>query len=310
MIDTAAALSITVTIITYRRPKDLDAALPVVLEQVKQAGVWAELLVIDNDPAGTAREYVESFAHLGVRYEVEAEPGIAAARNRALDVASDSDLIVFIDDDERPTPGWLGALLEVYLHDRPAAVVGPVVSSFERPPDPWLLAGGFFHRRQFVTGSEVTVAATNNLLLDMAQVRTMHLRFDVGLGLVGGSDNLFTRQLHRGGGRIIWCAEAVVTDVVPQQRMTRQWVLKRSFRTGNGTSLVSVRLATSWRSRLVARTRQVALGLTRLGFGIARIGSGILMGSLTLKASGARNCARGLGLITGAFGYAYAEYRR
>ncbi len=301
-------LFVTVAIITYRRPDDLAAAIPAVLAQIHGLTGPAELLIIDNDPDAGARRTVAGYPC--VRYSHEPAPGIAAARNRALDEAADSDLLVFIDDDERPEPGWLEALLRTYRVDRPVAVVGPVRSRFEITPDPWLVAGGFFDRRQLATGTEVTVAATNNLLLDVRALRGLGIRFEVRLGLVGGSDNLFTRQLSRAGARILWCAEAAVVDVVPRGRLTRSWVLRRSFRMGNGTSLVEVELARTAGERLAARARQVLLGASRLAVGCGRFAAGTLARSIGLRAGGARNIARGLGLVTGAFGHAYAEYRR
>ena len=41
--------------------------------------------MVDNDPQGGAREQVEAYPAEWVRYVHEPEPGIAAARNRALD---------------------------------------------------------------------------------------------------------------------------------------------------------------------------------------------------------------------------------
>lgn len=298
---------VTVCVLTYRRPADLAAALPAVLGQVRPLGARGEVLVVDNDPAAGARAQVEGS---GARYAHEATPGIAAARNRALDEAAGADLLVFIDDDERPTEGWLPALLDTYLADRPAAVVGPVVSSFTGVLDPWLVAGGFFERRRYPTGTRVPVAATNNLLLDLAQVRALGLRFDLRFGLTGGSDNLFTTALTRAGGRLVWCDEAVVLDAVPAERSTRAWVLRRAYRMGNGSSAVLVVLAGSPARRLARRAQLVGLGLSRVALGLGRQGVGLALGSLGQRAAGARNCARGAGLVTGALGSVYAEYAR
>jgi hypothetical protein len=293
--------------LTYRRSDDLAAALPLVLDQAGQLDGPVEVLIVDNDPDGSARSQVEAFA--GVRYEHEPKPGIAAARNRALDAAS-TDLLVFIDDDERPVPGWLRALVSTYLDGRPAGVVGPVVSEFAAPPDPWIVAGGFFVRRRPATGTEVTVAATNNLLLDLAQVRRRGLRFDGRFGVTGGSDTLFTRQLTASGGCLVWCAEAGVVDVVPVERLTRRWVLRRAFRSGNSASLVELELAGAPPDRTRARIRQLGRGAARLGGGAVRLAAGTLTRRTAVRAAGARNLARGAGLVAGAFGRAYAEYAR
>ena len=59
-----------------------------------------------------------------IRYVHEAEPGIVAARNRALDEAS-GDVLVFIDDDEIALPGWPNGLLETSAEDRCGTGGGP-----------------------------------------------------------------------------------------------------------------------------------------------------------------------------------------
>ncbi len=46
-----------------------------------------------------------------------------------------------------------------------------MISEFDAEPEPWVQAGDFFRRRRLSTGTEVTVAATDNLLLDMAVIR-------------------------------------------------------------------------------------------------------------------------------------------
>lgn len=300
-------MTVVLAVLTYRRPGDLAAALPLLLAQAASVDPPAAVLVVDNDPDGGARGTVESFP--GVRYAHEPTPGIAAGRNRALDEAKE-DLLVFIDDDERPSPGWLAALLGTYERTRPTGVVGPVVSEFAAEPDPWIVAGGFFERRRPATGTEVQVAATNNLLLDLAAVRALGLRFDERFGLTGGSDTLFTRQLVRRGGRLVWCAEAGVVDVVPVERLTRRWVLRRAFRSGNGASVVEAELARGPAEQARVRARQVGQGLARIAGGALKVAAGHATGHLGRRASGARNLARGAGLVSGSFGHVFTEYGR
>ena len=75
------------------------------------------MLVVDNDPAASARSACTGF-HPAVRYVHEPRPGIAAARSRALREAGEHDVLVFIDDDERPSAGWLRSLLDTFEPDR------------------------------------------------------------------------------------------------------------------------------------------------------------------------------------------------
>ncbi|HEY7071378.1 MAG TPA: glycosyltransferase, partial [Acidimicrobiales bacterium] len=308
---TARRPRLVVVILTYRRPDDLRAAVPLVLAQLGGAPCDGSVVVVDNDPAGSALGLAAGMAGARVRFVHEPAPGIAAARNRGLDEAGDADLVVFIDDDERPEPGWLQGLLGEWLRTRPAAVVGPVVSVYEREPEPWIAAGRFFTgRRRLPTGTEVDVAATNNLLLDLRQVRAAGVRFDLRFGVTGGSDTLFTRRLHRRGGRMVWCDEAVVLDVVPAARLTRGFIARRAFRYGNSWSRVALALEPGPGARAVRRVVLSAQGLARIAAGSGRLGAGVVLGSLRHQAMGTRTLLRGLGMASGAWGYAYAEYAR
>lgn len=314
-----------IAVLTYRRPEDIALALPRLAAQATScegSGSGARspdprpatVLVIDNDPAASALPIVEQLAGTLppglVRYVHEAKPGIAAARNRALTEAAASALLVFIDDDEVPSERWLTQLVALQRSTGAAAVVGPVISEYEHEPEPWIEAGGFFRRRRLATGSRLDVAATNNLLLDLQQIRAMRLRFDERFGLSGGSDTLFTRQLVQRGGTMLWCDEAVVVDRVPAARLTRDWVLRRALRSGNSAARVSLELPGNPAARLAARGVSLASGSIRLLGGSTRLAAGLVTGSAAQRAKGMRTAARGLGMASGAFGYIYSEYRR
>lgn len=315
------ALAVRIAVLTYKRPADIEAALPRLAVQAESVqaepgpdgDVQADIVVVDNDPDGSARGFVEAFAQtspVSVRYENETTPGISAARNRALATADGVDLLVFIDDDERPSEHWLAQLLQTWQEHRSAAVVGPVISEYEVQPDAWVRSGRFFDRRRLPTGTVLDVAATNNLLLDLHQVRALDLTFDPAFGITGGGDTMFTRTLHRRGGVLIWCDEAVVIDVVPAARVTRDWVLQRAFRSGSSWSVTSVKLAESRRDRALVKLRLTGRGAVRVLGGGARVVAGTVGRSMAQRAKGQRTIARGAGMLSGAWGFVYAEYKR
>lgn len=302
-------LSVAVCVLTYRRPDDLAQLLPMLLPQLAAPGFAAALIVVDNDPAGSAADITGTFGDM-VRYVHEPAPGIAAARNRALDEATAADLLVFLDDDERPGDNWLELMVGTYLHYRTIGVVGPVISEYDVEPDAWVRAGRFFDRLRRPTGSRIDVAATNNLLLDVTVLRRTGVRFDVRFGLSGGSDTLFTRSLTATAGPLVWCDEAIVVDRVPAARVTRTWVLRRAFRSGNSWSRTTVALSGSGADRLQRRAQLAGVAAVRLAGGGARWLLGTLIGSMSLQARGARTLARGAGMAAGVVGYTYSEYRR
>lgn len=306
---------VTVAVLTYRRPDDLAAVLPLVAAQAVDAagapvagrGHQVRVLVVDNDPAGGAESLVRS---AGATYSHEPRPGIAHARNCALDAARDADLLVFLDDDERPRAGWLRTLLSTHHSTGAAVVAGRVVSEFAVAPAEWVSAGGFFRRRSLPTGAPIEVAATNNLLLDLAVVRHLGVRFDPRFGLSGGEDTLFTRTLHARGASMVWCDEAVVTDVVPADRITGRAVLRRAMSMGTKLTRTDLELAAGPTDRLRARLRGAVRGVARLlaGTGLALVGT--VVRSPALRGRGARTVARGAGMGAAALGFSHQEYRR
>lgn len=311
---------VSVAVLTFRRNDDLEALVPLLLEHLDDvahslAGAFAcEVLVVDNDPAGGAAPVITRFGRdERVRYVLEERPGIAAARNRALDEAPPDGLVVFIDDDERPTDGWLRRMLATWQEHRSAAVGGPVEATFTGAIDPWIADGGYFNRgfrTGYRTGQLVEVAPTGNILLDMSRINVHALRFDSSLGLSGGEDTLFTRQLVGHGERIVWCDEAVVLDPVPPARLTRRWVVARVLHVSNSSINASLTLAQTWRDGVRVRMRYAATGSGRVVLGTGQAVLGTLGRNRRLQARGVAKVARGSGALAAVLGFRFQEYRR
>ena len=310
-------MHLTIAMLTYRRNDYLAQVIPELLAQaddVCDAQTTASVLIVDNDPQAGARAVVEAArAALGgeqpeaaesagaadsdavamsrLVYVHEPEPGIVAGRNRALSQAHGSDALVFIDDDEIPSPGWLKALVSTWRAQGCAAVTGPTPPTFEVDPSAWVTASGAFDSWEAADGAQVRSADTGNLLLDLAVVEDLGLRFDPRYGLTGGEDSLFTRQLTRAGGVIRFAAGAVVTKRVPAARARRTWVLERSLR--SGSSWARVRIDTVGPADGGASGRLARLRL-RLGYGAKGLAKAGIDGA---RAAGAgRPRARGQGL--------------
>lgn len=310
-------LRLVVAIPTFKRPARLAALLPLVGDQLRALrnadhSIQTSILVVDNDPAASARAVVDDdFAGSPTQYVVETTPGIPAVRNRALDQATSSDLLAFIDDDELPLEGWVSALVTTWReYNEPAAVMGRVVSILADDVDPWVVGSGVFYRPLLKTGTEISAAATGNLLLDMRQVRLAKVRFEEKIGLGGGSDTLFSMTLKRTGARLVWCNESVAEDTVEPERQTRAWVLKRAYSHGNITTVVQLRLATTPSARAVIRIKSAAGGMARIVFGSLRSGAGVLLRSDRHRARGRRLIHRGAGMIGASLGRSYAAYAR
>ncbi|RKT78471.1 glycosyltransferase involved in cell wall biosynthesis [Terracoccus luteus] len=316
--------SIHVAVLTYHRPEPLGRLLPVLLIEAARhedssPTDTVTLVVVDNDPHGSARQVVQA-ASVGspsdpsspdLRYVVEPRPGISAGRNRALDESSEADLLVFIDDDETPHPGWLERLVRLHDESGAEAVAGPVRSVVDAPLDPWVVAGRFFDRSHHLGRAQASVlprAASNNLLLDLRFVRAHGLRFDDRFGLTGGEDSLFTGQLVAAGGTIRWAADAVVDDHLPSERLTRDYALRRTFHIANSSTRAEGALSADPRARArwVAGSGSKAVG--RLATGVPRLLAGALTGNVRLQSRGHRDVARARGTASALLGRHSAPY--
>jgi glycosyltransferase involved in cell wall biosynthesis len=90
-------------------------------------------------------------SRIAVTYSCESRQNISLARNEALKHAA-GGFVAFIDDDEFPENGWLGAMLEACDKYQAAGVLGPVLPHFEKPPPRWIMDGRFFERPEHQTG--------------------------------------------------------------------------------------------------------------------------------------------------------------
>lgn len=307
------SLRIAVAIPTYRRPKrlrELLAQLPARFAELDGTPA-PEVFVIDNDPERSA-ETVATAPPAGVRvtYAPEPTPGIAAARQHALDVTAGFDLLAFIDDDEVPHPQWLNALVDTWRRTGAAAVAGHVHTAFPAGTDPWVLASGLFARPQRSDGERLPAAGAGNLLLDLSQIRAAGLAFDTSLGLSGGEDTLFTREIVASGGLVVACPASVAEDALEEGRATRRFALARARHHGQTQSVIESRLASGPRARALSRARNVVKGVGWAARGTLRRLRGAVFRSLAHRARGAREVQRGIGLVQGAVGAASAEYAR
>ncbi len=300
---------VVVAILTYRRPTMLGALLEALPERLDEVGLHTTVMVIDNDPAMSARPTVLSSRLADVLYVPEPRPGIASARARALAEAGRFRLLAFLDDDEVPLEGWLSTLIATWRSTGAAAVMGRVVTVFPDDTDPWVLASGLFQRPRRPTGTPLTVAAAGNLLLDLDQVRAHGVDFDPGLGLLGGEDTLFSRDLHRRGGLLVWCDESVAEDHVDPSRLTRAWALRRAQ--GHGQTEVRTRLilAGTWRRPSIRLVGLVG-GAVRVLVGTARHWIGTVKDDLPTSARGLRLAARGSGMVRASAGRTIVDYAR
>lgn len=230
-------MNISVCICTFRRPALLAALLDAVGQQnLGTLHAQVELIVVDNDPAHSARPVLQAWAApagFSLHFVHVPEANISIARNTAVNKAT-GEWIALIDDDETPATDWLLRLVETQHRFNADAVFAPVVPRYLPGTPAWLQAGGYFDRTRFATGTPIDDrdARTGNVLIRAARLKTIPGPFDVAFGRTGGEDSLLFRDLQAQGCTFVWCDEAPVSEDVPLERANARWLLRRSFRVG------------------------------------------------------------------------------
>jgi GT2 family glycosyltransferase len=161
---TQPAPACSVIVPTRARPRQLAACLEA-LADLDYPRDRFEVLVVDDDGGLPLGPVIDAFrGSLDLTLLVQSRAGPAAARNAAAKHAR-GDLIVFTDDDCRPTPSWLRRLAEPLAAEADRAVGGRTVNAL--PGNPYattsqlVISVGYSHNNR--DPHDARFFASNNL---------------------------------------------------------------------------------------------------------------------------------------------------
>lgn len=253
---TPALMSISVCIATYRR---LDRLAAVLDDLSQQEQLPEEVVVVDNDPEGSAAAVLENCRRsnppFALHYAIQPLKNIALTRNRTVELAS-GEWLAFIDDDERAPPFWLARLTTASKAYTADGVLGPVVPVVPEEAPRWIRRGQFYDFPRMPTGTIVPPNRLRfgNVLLRGRLLRELERPFDPAYGLTGGEDGDLLSRLALSGARIVWCDEGIVREPIERGRLSLKWLLRRSLRGGQDFA----------RHSLTGRYGPQSMGRTRL----------------------------------------------
>ncbi len=260
----------------------------------------ATVVLVDNTREGalSARELSQVVAPLRLELVREAEPGIPAARNRAVDraLAIGAQLIAFVDDDETVPSRWLETLLGELRELDADVVAAPVRGLLPDYASPWLSEAQPFRVGDRPRGTRMATCATNNAIARAALFHTVKPWFRREFTSTGGSDAEYFARAVKAGFKIIWTDRAMAVEHVEPERATLTWVVKRGFRVGamdaalRGHSLFwagrgILRMARGVVEAMMALVRPQRRGLGAAASRLAE-GAGNLIGAAGLRPSG------------------------
>lgn len=128
-------ISVSVVVCAYadeRRRALLDALHSL---RIQKPGPCEVIVVVDHNP--TLLDWVHRHAPDVTVVENEQERGLAGARNSGVRTAV-GDVVAFLDDDARATPGWIECLSRAYRDPRVIGAGGAVLPVFETGRPRWL----------------------------------------------------------------------------------------------------------------------------------------------------------------------------
>jgi succinoglycan biosynthesis protein ExoM len=300
-------MHIAICIASCNRPRLLQKLLNGIAELrfVKSETPLITVIVVDNDPSGTAKEVCSSAVlPWPIKYALEPKRGIAQARNRALEEIGDADFIAFIDDDEVPKETWLDELLSAQSKFQADAVAGPAIPSFTEDVPEWIRKSDFFDKPAHVSGESLAWCTTGNALV-VRKVLGQITGFDNRFQLTGGEDVHFFMRIRLAGFKIVWSEEAVVSETISSERANVKWLILRAYRGGNSHALVE----SSIDDRIVLRFARLIKGCARILQGLIKAGASLFTGRTALIRA-LRVTSIGVGMLAGVAGVRNQAYKR
>jgi succinoglycan biosynthesis protein ExoM len=222
--------------IPSRGRRDLVPTLRALTDQSAALGIGhgVDVVVLDNS-GGHDPGILAAATQFGCRAEIVPKPGLAQVRNAAIELLAPGHAsLLFLDDDEVPSAGWLREMLASHSMHGPAVVIGPV--RVRTPPGAprWLRSGDLLRREQTrPSGPHSGDTNSGNTLLDADFLRQTRLRFDERFDRSGGEDTDFFRRLRALGGEVFWAEGAAVVEYPDPERLTLSGLLRRAFHAGN-----------------------------------------------------------------------------
>ena len=245
-----AMVSVIICAYTEQRWDELDKAVQQVGEQSPAPDEI--ILVIDHNPELLERA-AQAFQGVQVIPNLETR-GLSGARNSGVKAAR-GDILVFMDEDAWPEPGWLERLLDSYQDPQVLGAGGAIVPDWEGGRPAW-----FPEEFDWVVGCTYQGMPTHtrpvrNLIgANMSFRRAVFQEtggFKSGIGRVGrfpagGEETEFSIRVRQQvpNGVFLYIPAARVRHRVPLSRSNRSYFISRCYAEGLSKALVTKMVGT------------------------------------------------------------------
>lgn len=206
-------------------------------------GATVEIIVVDNGSTDATRQTVTENANrsFGIRYFLEDRMGKSHALNTALREAR-GDILIFMDDDIRPSRGWLRGITEPIVDGLYDALSGSVVIAphLQRPwmtgmHRAWLASTHYVDRTSPDTAVGANMSVSRKALSLVPQFDP-----ELGPGRLGlWEDTLFSMQIKQMGMKLGFSENAVVEHFFDPARLERSSFLNHAKALGQSGAYVA-----------------------------------------------------------------------
>jgi glycosyltransferase involved in cell wall biosynthesis len=240
------AETVSVFVPTFRRCHTLGATLDSLSAQV-DVGAF-RLVVVDNDHvaaegAAIARAWAAANGWTDrVEIVTEWERGLSSCRNRGLATAfahPEVSAVAMIDDDAVALPDWVSKITEALAMTGADVLGGPTLYEFTKPVPATVTAASMFGVPWRRSGIVPMLRSSNNCTITRRVYEAMGPNpFNTSFSRSGGEDvDFFTRCRVR-GFILAWATGAAVSELVPAERCSEAWVLRRHRLSANNTARI------------------------------------------------------------------------
>lgn len=233
-------VNVSICICTRKRQEGLKKLLDSFEKMQTPPDTNVRIIVVENDLKNCSEYIIKEFSlksKYRISYYLETRQGVVFARNSSVKEAEDCDFCCFTDDDQIITPDWLIELMKCQHEFNADGVAGPTLPMFNKEVPAYIKE--FHTPTTFHYGTIVSHAYTGCLLIRKKYLDMLEGPFEVKLNFSGGEDTYLTFQVTNLGGIIRFNPKAIAYEIIPENRSTVKYIIKRKFMTSNSALLIT-----------------------------------------------------------------------
>lgn len=229
-------LNVSIIIPTRNRSEHLHRTLGHLTNIEIPPSLDFEIIIVDNGSTDNTQQVIESFRKEmpQVRGIIQAQPGASRARNLGVQTAK-GEIIVFLDDDVKPSRRWLVELVAGFEDPKVGFVGGEIVLDPERTPS-WMTPfhHGLFASTEFQDPANRASRSANCAYRKQCFEGSLGFDPEIGAGTPYGfaEEFLFNWGLKEAGFQFAFNEKASVVHEYDVSRCSLESMRKMAIQTG------------------------------------------------------------------------------